>query len=219
MPVKLYYSQSGYTSRSILLLAKALDISLTLQKVDFQQGEHLAEDFVEINPQHTVPFIVDEGLAIAETGAIMMYLAEEYGKDDMLYPKDIKARAIVNHRMFFCYSTLLPRIASAYMIPVMYKGRGVNEEEIPKVDDGFNTLNAFLEGKQWFAGDQVTIADYAFFTVVSTMEAIGYELDKYENIKAWLMNCKETFEDYDDINQKGEEMLVSIYKAKLSENE
>lgn len=65
----------------------------------------------QINPQHTIPTLVDNGLALWESRAIMVYLVEQYGKNDSLYPKDAKARAVVNQRLYFDMGTLYQRFA------------------------------------------------------------------------------------------------------------
>ncbi len=59
---------------------------------------------LKINPQRTVPFIVDNGhngVTIIDSHAIAVYLCENYAKDDQLYPKDSVKRAHINAGLHF----------------------------------------------------------------------------------------------------------------------
>ncbi|KAF6208546.1 hypothetical protein GE061_017004 [Apolygus lucorum] len=182
-------------------------------------GEHMGEDFLKINPQHTVPVLVDGDLKLAESPAILMYLADSYGKDDALYPQDLQKRARVNNRLFFNVATLMNRLAGAYIVPVLFRGVGINEEMVPMLEDAFNTLNSFLDGNDWVAGEAISIADYSIVTTVSTAEAVGFDISRYENVSSWLARCKEAIEEYDDLNQNGLDAFATAFAGKLSQLE
>ncbi|KAK9506115.1 hypothetical protein O3M35_008108 [Rhynocoris fuscipes] len=217
--MELYYNRRSVPSRSVLLFAKAIDVSLELKELNLLEGEHLTEDFLKINPEHSVPLLVDGDIALSESRAILIYLADAYGKDDSYYPKDNKDRAIVNQRLFFDASNLSSRIIDCYVAPVLWESKPFRTEMLPKVEDSFNILNTYLDGKDWVAGDQITIADYSIVTIVSLAEAIGYDLAKHENVANWLARCKENMEDFESLHQEGQDMFMEVFNAKLSEIE
>ena len=58
-----------------------------------------------MNPQHTVPALVDGDLILNESRPIATYLCAKYGKDDKLYPKDPATRAKVDCALYFDMGT------------------------------------------------------------------------------------------------------------------
>ena len=58
-----------------------------------------------MNPQHTVPTLKDGDFIMNESRAAATYLIGKYGKDDKLYPKDLKTRAMVDQRLYFDMGT------------------------------------------------------------------------------------------------------------------
>lgn len=64
----------------------------------------------KINPQHTIPTLVDGDFVIWDSHAITAYLVEKYATDDSLYPKDLIKRTLVNQRLHFDSGILFPRV-------------------------------------------------------------------------------------------------------------
>ncbi|KAJ8949005.1 hypothetical protein NQ314_008306 [Rhamnusium bicolor] len=110
MGITLYHFPPSGPSRGALLSAKSVGIDVDVQIIDLFKNEQLKEDFIKVNPQHTVPTLVDGDLSIWDSHAIAAYLATAYGKDDSLYPKDPKRRAVIDQRLNFDCGTLYPRI-------------------------------------------------------------------------------------------------------------
>lgn len=65
-----------------------------------------------MNPQHTVPTLVDGDLVIWDSHAIVGYLVDQYGKNDELYPKETKIRAVVDQHLHFDTGVLYPRVST-----------------------------------------------------------------------------------------------------------
>lgn len=79
--------------------------------IDLYLKEQLQDDFIKINPRHTVPTLDDDGFILTESRAIAIYLAEKHYPDGhALYPKDVKQRARINQLLQFDFGTLYPRI-------------------------------------------------------------------------------------------------------------
>lgn len=95
-----------------------------------------------------MPTLVDDGFALWESRAIMVYLVEKYGKTASLYPSDPKARAIVNQRMYFDMGTLYERLA-AYYYPQIFAKAPANPENMKKLEEAVGYLNTFLEGQTY----------------------------------------------------------------------
>lgn len=108
--VKLYHFPVSGPSRGALLAARAIGVPIQIEIVDLFKKEHLNDNFLKLNPQHCVPTLDDGGFILWESRAIARYLADKYGKDDQLYPKDLKRRAVINQRLDFDASNLYVKI-------------------------------------------------------------------------------------------------------------
>uniref|UniRef100_T1GRU6 GST N-terminal domain-containing protein n=1 Tax=Megaselia scalaris TaxID=36166 RepID=T1GRU6_MEGSC len=95
----LYYLPGSAPCRSVLMTAKAVGVELNLKRLDLSSGEQMKPEFLKINPQHTIPTLVDKDFVLWESRAILGYLADQYGKDESLYPKDPKRRALINQQI------------------------------------------------------------------------------------------------------------------------
>nr|XP_053657101.1 glutathione S-transferase 1-1-like [Cherax quadricarinatus] len=213
MPVELYYFPASPPCRSVMLTAKAVDLKLTLKEVNMQAGEHLKPEFVAINPQHSIPTLVDGNIKLWESRAICSYLATQYGKDDSLYPNNPKARCLVDARLYFDMGTLYQRWAD-YAYPVFH-GEKPEESKLSKVKEALGWLNLFLTDFTYAAGNKITIADMCLVATVSTIEAAGVELDEYTRIQRWLKKCKTQMPGYKEANGDGAQAIGELLKPKL----
>lgn len=97
----LYYSLLSVPVRAVLLTAKEIGLELELREIDILNGQQLTEEYIKINPQHTVPALDDNGKIFWDSHAINTYLIDKYGGNDLLYPKDLYKRAVINQRLFY----------------------------------------------------------------------------------------------------------------------
>lgn len=211
MPIDFYYVLASPPCRSVLLVAKALKIELNLKTIDLATGENKTPEFLKLNPQHALPTIDDDGFGLGESRAILGYLVNQYGKDDSLYPKDPKKRAIVDQRLHFDIGTLYQGFASYFLIPILNTGSEGDKASFEKLQEALNILDNTLKGQTWVAGNNITIADYSIAVSVSTIEASGFDVNKYPNVAKWYARAQKTIEGYKEINEKGNAQLIEFF--------
>ncbi|KAL4708835.1 hypothetical protein ACJJTC_019351 [Scirpophaga incertulas] len=211
MPLDLYYVPGSAPCRAVLLAARALNLSPNLKLVDLHHGEHLKPEYIKLNPQHTVPTMVDDGFALWESRAIITYLANKYGKGSSLYPEEPRARALVDQRLNFDIGTLYQRF-SDYFYPQVFGGAPADKDKLAKVEEALKYLDTFLEGQKYVAGPNLTLADLSIMASVSSMEASDINFLKYNNIKRWYETVKATAPGYEEANGKGLQAFIDLCK-------
>lgn len=108
-----YFTAAKFQLLSCPSTSNILQISLLvkIREINLFEKEQLKEEFIKINPQHTIPTLDDNGFILTESRAIALYLAEKYFPDGHpFYPKDVQQRALINQRIHFDCGTLYPRI-------------------------------------------------------------------------------------------------------------
>jgi glutathione S-transferase len=219
--MKLYMHPVSTTSRSVMLFAEQEGIKLEHKVVDLMKGEHLQDSFVAMNPTKLVPVLDDEGFTLTESSAILKYLAEKAGS--AAYPKDLKQRARINERMDWVNTQLNRELAYHLCYPQLFPHhkRRSDEAHAGTLAWGSEKAAAMLQilnddylgkGEQYFAGKQITIADYFLAGPISTGEAIGMDYAKYPNVRAWLERMKK-LEAWNRVNETFYGWVKSLDKS------
>ncbi|CRL07087.1 CLUMA_CG020086, isoform A [Clunio marinus] len=196
-----YYLPGSSPCRAVQMTAAAVGANLNLKLLNLMAGEHLKPEFIAINPQHTIPTLVDNGFALWESRAIQIYLVEKYGKDDSLFPKDAKTRAVVNQRLYFDMGTLYQRFGD-YYYPQLFAKAPADPEKFKKMEEAMAFLNTFLEKSKYSACDHLTVADISLVATVSSYDIAGFDISKYPNVARWYDLCKATVPGY-QLNEAG----------------
>lgn len=211
MPITLYEASLSAPCQAVRVLAKALDLEITLKEVNLMADEHKTPEFLKMNPAHCIPTLDDNGLYLWESRAIMTYLINQYGKDDKLYPKDPKKRAVVDNMLQFDLGSLYSSIAEYFYPPLFYK-KPSSEESKAKFEERLEILNGILGKRQFAAGDSVTIADISILCSLHTPIGCGFDLSPYSNITAWRERSKKVLPFFDDVTKAGVEGFTALVK-------
>ncbi|XP_017041199.1 uncharacterized protein LOC108088066 [Drosophila ficusphila] len=204
----LYYLPLVSACRTVLMVAKALNLDLNKKIINTLKKEQLNPDFIKINPQHTIPTLVDNGFTLWESRAVAVYLIEQYGKDDSLYPKDPQKQAVINQRLYFDMGSMYPSLAN-YYYKIFFTGQPGTEEDFKKIQETFDFLNTFLEGQDYVAGDQYTVADIAILSSVSTFDVLEFDISKYPNVAKWYERVKKITPGWEENWQGALDVAIS----------
>lgn len=164
-----------------------LGLPYNLKPIDITTGVQKEAAYVAIDPNGRIPAIVDHdegGLAIFESGAIMIHLAE---KTDQLLPNDVKGRAETIQWLMFQMGGLGPMQGQANVFH-----RYMNEK-IPVAIDRYQNetrrlygvLDSRLADHEFLAGDY-SIADIANWSWTRIHNWAGVSIDEFENLQRWL---------------------------------
>lgn len=166
---------------------------------------------LQMNPQHMIPTLDDNGVVLWESRAILAYLANRYGKTDSLYPKDPVKRARIDQKLFFDMGTLYQRFME-YYYPQIFSQQPADPEKYARFEEAMGFFDVALKDQRYATGDNLTIADLALIASVSTFELAGFPVANYPNVARWLELCKKTTPGY-DLNEAGLEQFRPYFEA------
>ncbi|MCA1443328.1 glutathione S-transferase [Ensifer sp. IC4062] len=182
--MKLYHHPlSGHAHRARLFLS-LIGIEHELVLVDLAKKEHKDPQFLALNPFGQVPVLDDGGTIIADSNAILVYLAKKTGRTDWL-PEDPEGAAAVQRWLSVAAGQIAHGPAQARLINV-FKAPYRPEEVIPRAHAILTLIEAALAGRSWIAADRPTIADVALYSYVASAPEGDVDLQPYANIRAWL---------------------------------
>uniref|UniRef100_A0A023EK53 glutathione transferase n=1 Tax=Aedes albopictus TaxID=7160 RepID=A0A023EK53_AEDAL len=217
--IQLYTAKLSPPGRSVELTAKALGLELEIHPINLIAGDHLKPEFVKMNPQHTIPLIVDtDGTVVYDSHAIIIYLVSKYGKDDSLYPQDVATRAKINAALHFDSGVLFARLRF-YLEPILYYGSpDTPQDKIDYLYKAYQLLNDTL-ADEYIVGNRMTLADLSCIASIASYHAI-FPIDaaKYPKLASWVQRL-EKLPYYEGTNQEGAEELAAIYREKLAQNQ
>jgi len=216
--VTLYYTLLSPPSRTILTVAEAIGLDLEKNNIDLLKGEHLTPEYLKINPQHTVPVIVDKGVTIYDSHAIAGYLCDNYAKDDKLYPKDSVQRAHINARLHFDTGYLFAHLDYLWYEIFEYGATELPSKIIKNINKCWDIMERFLENSKFLCCDNLSIADICCITSLSSMDSFApIEEEKHPKLVKWIQTMK-AFPFY-KANKEGAELVQEIMWNKFKENQ
>jgi glutathione S-transferase/GST-like protein len=184
--IELYTSPTPNGYKASIALEE-MEIPYNVHAIDLQAGEQKTPEFLQICPNGRIPAIVDKAnddLPVFESGAIMVYLAEQCGR---FLPTEVKGRSRVMQWLMFQMGGVGPMMGQAN---VFY--RYFPEKIQPAIDryqsEGrrlFEVLDTQLADHEFLAGDY-SIADMANWSWVRTHRWSGVDVEGLDHLSRWM---------------------------------
>lgn len=188
--IHLYTASTMNGWKPVIFLEEA-GVEYELTYIDFSKKEQKSGWYLKLNPNGRIPTIVDRGnnnFVVFESGAILWYLAEKYGKF-LPANADDKSRAL--QWLMFQMAGVGPMMGQAmYFQRIAAKQGEVHPFAIKRyVDESrrlFGVLNTHLEGRKYLVGDNYTIADMATYPWARAYYWAKVSVEGLPNLQEWF---------------------------------
>lgn len=194
------YSIATPNGKKVGVALEEAGLAYEAHKLSFADGDQFDPEFVRLNPNSKIPCIVDpdgpEGgpIAMMESGAILMYIAEKTGK---LLPKSSESRWETIQWLFFQMASVGPMFGQFGHFYKFARDKTSDDYALERYSKEARRLLGVLEKRlaerQFLVDDEYTIADIATFPWVAALdfyqgkEQVGYQ--DFPQVHGWLQRC------------------------------
>jgi glutathione S-transferase len=187
--VKLYNVAYSGNSYKVRLLLAQLGVACEMIEVDILRGESRTPEFLKLNPNGRTPVLDDDGFVLAESNAILAYLA----RGTEFLPDNRRSWSLVFQWLFFEQYSHEPYIATSRFL-LQHKPDSAERTAALAVrrDSGWAALRVMeghLANNDFFVGDY-SIADIALFAYTHVSHEGGFPLEDFPKIRSWIERVK-----------------------------
>ena len=187
----ILYAWPTPNAHKVSIMLEECGIDYEVVAIDITAGDQFSRDFLAISPNNRMPALVDNdgiggrSISIFESGAILIYLAEKAGK---FMPMSGNVRYDVIQWLSFQMSNLGPTCGQAHHF------RDAAEDRVPyaiqrftdEAERFYRVIDQRLQENKYFAGDEYSIADMAFWPWVRVHRYHGQAWHDFPNLKKWF---------------------------------
>ncbi len=178
------YTATTPNGRKVSIALEELGLAYQVHAFNLRALDQKTPEFLAINPNGRIPAIVDDGFAVFESGACLLYLAEKTGK---LMPTDPHGRSRVIQWLMWQMGGLGPMQGQAnvffrYFPEKIQPAIDRYQNEVRRL---FGVMDSRLAGAEWLA-DEYSIADIACYPWIAQADWSGVPLDPFPNLTRWF---------------------------------
>jgi glutathione S-transferase len=186
--MKIYGDGNSGNCLKVKWVCDYLALPYTWIDIDIMKGESRTADFLALNPWGQVPTVVfDDGRALAQSGAIIRYLA----RDSDLIPRDAFAAGKMDEWLFWEQYSHEPYVAVC-RFHLVYLGKSASELDPEKVRRGYLALDHMerrLRSAQ-FLVEKFSLADVALLAYTRLAHEGGFDLGRYPSVQRWIADAE-----------------------------
>jgi glutathione S-transferase len=218
MTIDLYFQEESAPARAVLLVIKQLKLPVNLKRMNVLNGDQHKPEFIEINPQHTIPTIVDDGMSLWESRAIITYLCNQYAPNSSLYPRDVNERALVDRWLQYDLATLYKSIAD-YSGPMWSGSLKVDKEKEKTMCNALQLLEDQLSKTKYVIGPRLSLADISLLCTVDNLTNVfDYDISDFKFVAGWQGRLRRELQAYREVCEDGIENLRNYIRSKIAAN-
>ncbi len=179
--LQFYYHPLSPLSRRVWIALLEKEIPFESIIINLKEREQFKPDFLVISPFHHVPVIIDDGLRVLESLAILDYLENKY-PDNPLLPQDAAQLARVRMVQMVANNELSSVIISLISEREDSPKLGQTKRKIQRILKFFAEL---LGNDDYFGGDNISLGDIVAGNAVILVNKLGFDLSQNQKIKEW----------------------------------
>ncbi len=172
------------------IMLEELGLTYTVHPIDIGADDQFAPDYLMISPNNKIPAIADRetGVALMESGAIMLYLAEKHGR----FLEVGEGRLRVIEWLMWQMGGIGPFLGQVHHFVKHNPGKAPYAEERfgKEAKRLYGVLDRRLEGREFVAGEY-SIADMAIWPWISRFEWQQMDLNEFAHVRDWYVRIAE----------------------------
>ena len=178
------FSANTPNGKKISIMLEEIDFEYKVTKIDINKGEQFKAEFKKISPFSKIPVIIDhkKNQTIFESGAILIYLAEQSG---LFYDKNDKLQ--INQWLMVQMGYIGPMLGQHHQFHHYNPGKSeFGEKRYFDISKRiYEELDERLSASKFLSGDNYTIADIGTFPWIARHEWHDIGLSKFKNLTRW----------------------------------
>ena len=180
--------------KKVTILLEELGVPYKIVPCNIGRGDQFTAEFLKMNPNHRMPVLVDHQpagggapIAVFESGAIMLYVAEKEGK---FFPQALRPKYQVIQWLIWQMANQGPKSGECGHFRRLDDTKGDQTYAVTRFTDEvnwlFGVLNNRLYESRYLAGDEYTIADMISYPWTVNWKAQGQDIEEFKHFKRWF---------------------------------